>query len=90
MKLKFSISNQLTKLCKLDLPRLTDVNGENPGVQPVVTNSVQCGWQFHVVRDELCWLVFAMESYSRYIIVMPYVLKPDWNEITRDFDALWL
>ena len=90
MKLKFSISNQLTKLCKLDLPRLTDANGENPGVQPVVTNSVQCGWQFHVVRDELCWLVFAMESYSRYSIVMPYVLKPDWNEVTRDFDALWL
>ena len=30
MKLKFSISNQLTKLCKLDLPRLTDANGENP------------------------------------------------------------
>ena len=90
MKLMFSISNQLVKLCKLDLPRLTDANGENPGVQPLVTNGVQCGWQFHVVRDEFCWLVFAMESYSRYSVVMPYTLKPDWSEILSDFDMLWL
>lgn len=90
MQLNFSISNQLAKLCKLDLPRLTDANGDKPGVQPVITNSVQCGWQFHVVREERCWLVFAMQAYSRYCIVIPYLLKPEWDEIARDFDMLWL
>lgn len=90
MKLVFSISNQLVKLTKLDIPRLTDEQGENPGVQSIVTHSTQISWQFQIFNVDHQWVVMVIEAYSRYTLILPYVFKPDWPQIEADFNAQWL
>ncbi|MEI8633588.1 hypothetical protein P4S72_18920 [Vibrio sp. PP-XX7] len=36
------------------------------------------------------WIVMAIEAYSRYTLILPYVFKPDWPQIEADFNARWL
>ena len=90
MSLIFSVSNLLAKSTKLELARLTDCNGQNPGVQPVVTNSVQVGWQFQLYKAQSGYVVIAIESYSRYVILLPFYFKPSWAEVQTSFFEQWL
>ncbi|ACS83942.1 DUF6933 domain-containing protein [Musicola paradisiaca] len=90
MKLFFSVSNKLAKFLRLDAPRLSGPDGQQPGVQPTVTHSTQISWQLDLIVLDDEWLVVAVEAYSRYTLVIPYVLRPDWHEVEADFKEQWL
>lgn len=99
MQLLLSLSNQLVKLVGADVPRIVDAEGNNPGIQPLVTNSTQQSWQLHVVQlrgprwgkfSNGDWVVMAVESYSRYTLMNVYSLRPDLPQIEDDFYGLWL
>ena len=99
MKLILSLSNLLTKTVKAELPRLYDEQGNNPGVQKIISHSTQVSWQFQIIHlsgrqwqpcDDGNWLVMAVESYSRYTILNSYTLKPNLDQIEQDFKASWI
>ena len=90
MSLTFSISNFLAKSTHLELARLTDNNGQRPGVQPVITNSVQVGWQFQLYETQGSYVVIAIESYSRYVILLPFYFRPSWPDVQSAFFEQWL
>lgn len=90
MSLIFSISNLLAKSTDLELTRLTDSNGQRPGVQPVVTSSVQIGWQFQLYKTQGGYVVIAIESYSRYVILLSFDFMPSWAEAQAAFFEQWL
>lgn len=99
MQLLLSLSNQLVKLVGADVPRIVDADGNNPGIQPLVTNSAQQSWQLHVVQlwDQRWgrfsngdWVVMAVESYSRYTVMNVYSTRPDLQQIEDDFQNLLL
>ena len=104
MSLIFSLSNRITKLTGLELPRLSDTEGQNPGVQPIVTHSTQISWQFqaqqlegeqprasrYTLYNPDAWLIMALEAYSRYTLMKVYPSPPSWPQIEEDFKILWL
>ncbi len=104
MSLIFSLSNRITKLTGLQLPRLSDTEGQNPGVQPIVTHSTQISWQFqaqqlegeqprasrYTLYNPDAWLIMALEAYSRYTLMKVYPSPPSWPQIEEDFKILWL
>lgn len=99
MSLILSLSNQVCKFTKQELPRLFDENGENPGVQSIKTDSTQVSWQCQVVQltgrqwqpyDNGQWLVIFVEAHSRYTLMQLYQFKPDWADIEADFLQQWL
>ena len=90
MNIVFSISNQLAKSTKLELSRLTDVNGQRPGVQPIFTHSRQVAWQFQSFRNSNSHVIIAIESYSRYVLMLPFYCSPSWDEVTAAFYERWL
>lgn len=89
MNTLFSISNKLAKSTKLDLERLRDEDGQNPGVQPVVTHSRQVAWQFQLFKIGESTVIIAIESYSRYVILLPFYFSPTWDELEAAFYERW-
>jgi hypothetical protein len=85
----FSISNQLAKSTKLELSRLTDASGQNPGVQPINTHSKQIAWQFQLFKSGNSTVVIVIESYSRYILLLPFYYSPTWEEVKGAFYEQW-
>ena len=90
MNVIFSISNQLARSTKLELSRLTDSSGQNPGVQPITTHSTQVAWQFQLFKNRNSDVVIAIESYSRYILLLPFYYSPSWDEVKVAFFEQWL
>lgn len=90
MSVLLSISNQLAKSTKLELSRLTDSNDQNPGVQPITTHSTQVAWQLQLLKIGNSNLVIAIESYSRYLLLLPFYSSPTWDEVKNAFYEKWL
>lgn len=98
MALFLSLSNPMCKMLKQPLERMTDADGNNPGVQSISTNANRVSWQGQVVHlsgrqwqpyDDGSWLVIFMESHSRYCMMTHYRLKPDWLKVQQDFYNNW-
>ncbi|MEC4726814.1 amino acid adenylation [Shewanella sp. D64] len=98
MALFLSLSNQMCKMLKVPLERITDADGNNPGVQPISTNANRVSWQGQVIQlsgrqwqpyDDGSWLVVFMESHSRYCMIIHYPRKPDWETLQQDFYRHW-
>ena len=98
MALFLSLSNSMCKMLKQSLERMTDADGNNPGVQPISTNANRVSWQGEVIHlsgrqwqpyDDGSWLVVFMESHSRYCMMLHYPLKPDWAQLQQDFYSHW-
>ncbi|ACA88825.1 amino acid adenylation [Shewanella woodyi ATCC 51908] len=98
MALFLSLSNSMCKMLKQPFERITDAEGNNPGVQPITTNANRVSWQGQVIQltgrhwqpyDDGSWLVVFMESNSRYCMMTHYPLKPDWEQLQQDFYNQW-
>ncbi|WP_223292979.1 MULTISPECIES: amino acid adenylation [Shewanella] len=85
-------------MLKEPLERITDSDGNNPGVQSISTNANRVSWQGQVIQlsgrqwqpyDDGSWLVVFMESHSRYCMMIHYPLKPDWQQVQQDFYNQW-
>ncbi|MCL1049309.1 amino acid adenylation [Shewanella abyssi] len=98
MALFLSLSNPMCKMLKQPLERMTDADGNNPGVQSISTNANRVSWQGQVIHlsgrqwqpyDDGSWVVVFMESYSRYCMVLHYPFKPKWEQLQIDFYNHW-
>ena len=98
MAIFLSLSNPMCKMLKVPLERITDADGNNPGVQPISTNANRVSWQGQVFQlsgrqwqpyDDGSWLVVFMESHSRYCMIIHYPRKPDWETLLQDFYRHW-
>ncbi|WP_295030187.1 amino acid adenylation [Shewanella sp.] len=98
MALFLSLSNPMCKMLKQPLERMTDADGNNPGVQSISTNANRVSWQGQVIHlsgrqwqpyDDGSWLVVFMESHSRYNMMLHYPAKPEWDQVQQDFYNHW-
>ena len=89
MSIIFSISNKLAKSAELELSRLTDARGQSPGVQSVITHSRQIAWQFQSFKSGNSTVIITIESYSRYVLLLPFYYYPTWDEVKAAFYEQW-
>lgn len=93
MNLIISLSNAMTRWLKLSLPRLPSLDGKRIGTQILHTDTQQLTWQCHVInhgpRSNPYFTVIAMEAYSRYVIMLPFTIRPTQAEFEQTLLERW-
>lgn len=88
----FSVSNALCKWLKLDLPRFPVTVGQQPGIQPLVTDDETISWQCHVIFTD-SWreraTVIAVEAHSRFTLLLPFDIKPTQAQVEQRLCECW-
>lgn len=93
MKILISASNALSKWLGLDLPRISGVDGKGVGVQPVTTTTDTLAWQCHIVENHhrsRHKTIIAVESYSRYTLLIPCTHRFTQDELELLILNRWL
>lgn len=88
----FSASAVMAKWLKLDAPRIPSPDGKRIGTQPLVTNERQISWQVHVIENHPrsgFFTVIAVESYSRYTLLMPFPGRPRLEDLENEILRRW-
>lgn len=97
-QLILSFSNKAAKMLKQTFDRFETAKGEQVGVKPLLTNSVQVSWQVHAIElkgkqwepcNDNSKVFFFTEAYSRYTMVKSYSQLPTLDELYDDFLELW-
>jgi hypothetical protein len=89
----FSATNALNKWLKLDLPRIHSPDGKRIGTQPLLTDAATLSWQCHVVENAYQsgkYTVIAVESYSRFTMLLPYDYAPKQDELQQALCLQWI
>jgi len=88
MKIQISASNALCKWMKLDLARITSVDGKRIGTQTLTTDAETFAWQCHVIKNNAqshYGTVIAVEARSRYVMIFPNLAPPTQAEFEELF-----
>lgn len=88
MKIQISASNALCKWMKLDLDRITSIDGKRIGTQTITTDAETLAWQCHVIKNhsnDSNGTVIAVEARSRYVIIIPDLAPPTQAEFEELF-----
>ena len=88
MKIQISASNALCKWMKLDLARITSVDGKRIGTQTITTDAETLAWQCHVIKNNAQshhGTVIAVEARSRYVMIFPDLAPPTQAEFEEMF-----
>lgn len=88
MKIQISASNALCKWMKLDLARITSVDGKKIGTQTITTDAETLAWQCHVIKNNTQFhygTVIAVEARSRYVMIFPNLAPPTQAEFEAIF-----
>lgn len=92
MILQLGATNFLTKWLKADLPRLPVEPGKQVGVNTVASDSKHMYWQVHVIDNRYgsCHqTLIAVEANSRFTVIVPMILKPSMEELSKRFTMEW-
>ncbi len=88
-------SGALKKWLGVDLPRMPHADGEQAGVNRLVTDDQYCSWQLHIIDNyhrSKEQTIIACEAHSRFVVVMPVVLRltPEMlvTELLRQWKAI--
>lgn len=88
----FSASNALCKWLKLALPRLPSLDGQQVGVQTLVTDAETVSWQCHVMFTD-SWreraTVIVVEAHSRFVLLLPFDAVPSPAELEQAICEQW-
>lgn len=84
-RLIVSLSDDVKRLCELspsDVQCAKNID-QNPLVN--LSHSAQLSWQFHALSINHQLVVMAVESYSRYVLLLPFLQAPTWQQIHSSF-----
>jgi hypothetical protein len=88
MKIQISASNALCKWMKLDLDRITSIDGKRIGTQTITTDAETLAWQCHVLKNDskaYHGTIIAVEARSRYVMIFPNLTAPTQAEFEAQF-----
>jgi len=88
-----SASNALSKWLELESPRISGIDGKGVGTQPVITTADTLAWQCHIVDNRYrsrYKTIIAVESYSRYTLLIPCPHRLTQTELELILLNSWL
>ncbi|WP_163933925.1 hypothetical protein [Paraferrimonas sp. SM1919] len=90
LNIVMSCSKALCKWLQIELPLFPSELGSK-GIRPINSNPQQSMWQLHYIKQAglANHYVIAVESFSRYCMILPYLIKPSFEQIQLDIVTIW-
>lgn len=92
MKIILSTSQAFLRWMGLSLPRMPGTDEKRLGKQPLVSHEDQLSWQCHFVSQypkQLHGAVILVEAWSRYCLIIPYMIPPTPAQLEQDICRYW-